>query len=151
MNKKIHKKTQHLDKRLRRQFIIFALIMVISFVMMIYQILSANMQVRFICLGLVLGILLGLVMTRMSRLSREPETEKVTVSSTNPIAFLIRSVVRGIKRWGKSTTEQVVTRLDWIGMIVFVGYLVVRFSSKRFFSHRSNGAELQTVCLAFLL
>jgi hypothetical protein len=86
--KRTHLARKHVHKRLLIQLIIFTLVSTGLFVVVIYDVLQGNIDLGWIALGIVIGLLVGIAAGRMFSIKWHADTQKV-VMGMDKMGFLI--------------------------------------------------------------
>ncbi|MBI5458110.1 hypothetical protein [Methanobacterium sp.] len=102
----------YLDKRLIRRLRIYTLVMVIMLVVIIFEVLQGAFSIAWAVGGILIGLGIGTLVSRMYRLS-----------------------------WDEDTS-QVISRIDWIGAIILVCYLTFVFTRTHYLSYWVHGTPL---------
>lgn len=110
-----HKKSQLaelIDPRLIKKLRIYVFIMLIMLIVIIYEIIKGEFNIAWAVGGILVGLGIGVMVSRMYRLSWDEETHNV------------------------------IGRIDWIGGIILIFYLVFVFSRTYYLSYWVQGTPL---------
>lgn len=110
----------HVDRKLLIRLRMFAVIIAVLLGIVLYNVITGALALSLAGLGLAIGLAVGFVAGRMFKIFWHPEAQKV------------------------------VSRLDKIGAIFLVFYIIVEIGRKKFFGHWLAGAQLNAFSLAFL-
>jgi len=102
----------YLDKRLIRRLRIYTLVMVIMLLVIIFEVLQGDFSIAWALGGILIGLGIGTLVSRMYSLS-----------------------------WDEDTS-QVIGRIDWIGAIILVCYLTFVFTRTHYLSYWVHGTPL---------
>jgi len=80
---------QHIHKRLRIQLMIFALVAIVMFGIVIFDIFTNALSISLAILGIVIGLIVGFIMGKMYIIKWHEETEKVIVSMDRTSVIII--------------------------------------------------------------
>ncbi len=108
------------EPRLIRRLKIFAIIITIILIIEIYKVLLGKTNISLAIFGFLIGITIGLITGKISKIIWDPETEKV------------------------------VSRLDKIGIIFLIFYVCVAIGKRWLFGHWLHGTDLGTFTLTFI-
>ncbi len=111
---------KHIDKKLVRRMIMFAIILTIMTGVLVYEIFISNINLLWIIVGIVAGIFIGFIAGRI---------------------FTIE--------WSKEK-KVVVGRLDLIGGIVLTLYILVSIGRSWIFAHWFKGMMLTAFTFSFI-
>ncbi|MCW8966598.1 MAG: hypothetical protein OQK82_07940, partial [Candidatus Pacearchaeota archaeon] len=111
---------KNIEPRLIRRLKIFAIIITIILIIEIYKVLLGKTNISLVIFGFLIGITIGLIMGKISKIIWDSKTEKV------------------------------VSRLDKIGMIFLILYICVAIGKRWLFGHWLHGTDLSTFTLTFL-
>jgi hypothetical protein len=114
------KTTKHLDNRLRLRLRLYFLISLILICVVLYEIISGVVPLSFAFFGVVFGILLGIVTARMFHLS-----------------------------WNKDV-KKIVSRLDMMGGVILVLYIIFAVFRGRIIGHFIHGSAVGGVSVALV-
>jgi len=112
--------TQHIDKRLRFRLRLYFLIAVILIGVLIFNVIRGSLQLDFGIEGLVIGILLGVITSRMYHTS-----------------------------WNKDA-KKVVSRLDVYGVLILILYVVFEIFREKIVGYFTHDVQVATVGFAVL-
>lgn len=102
----------YLDKRLIRRLRIYSVVMVIMLLVILFEVLQGTFSVAWAAGGILIGLGIGTLVSRMYRLS-----------------------------WDEDTS-QVISRIDWIGGVILACYLTFVFTRTHYLSYWIHGAPL---------
>ncbi len=102
----------YLDKRLIRRLRIYTVVMVVMLVVIIIEVLQGAFSIAWAVGGILIGLGIGTLVSRMYSLS-----------------------------WDEDTS-QVISRIDWIGAIILVCYLTFVFTRTYYLSYWVQGTPL---------
>ncbi len=105
----------YLDKRLIRRLRIYTLVMIFMLLVISGEVLSGTFSVAWALGGILIGLGVGILATRMYRLS-----------------------------WDEDTSH-VISRIDWIGGIILISYLIFVFTRTHYLSYWVQGAPLMGI------
>ncbi|QQS59625.1 hypothetical protein IPN35_01960 [Candidatus Peregrinibacteria bacterium] len=111
---------QHVEQKLLKRLRIFAIIIAIVIGIVVYKILFDEISIRLAIIGLTFGTILGLITGRMFKITWDQEAQKV------------------------------ISRLDKIGVIFLMFYVVIEIGRKWIFGSWLHGKELSAFSLIFL-
>ena len=80
---------KHIHKRLRIQLIIFAMVAIVMFGIVVFDIFTNALSFSLAFLGIIIGLILGFIVGRMYIIKWHEETEKVIVSMDRTSVFII--------------------------------------------------------------
>jgi hypothetical protein len=102
----------YLDKRLVRRIRIYSIVMVIMLLVIIFEVFRGAFTVAWAGGGILIGLGIGTLISRMYSLN-----------------------------WDEDTS-QVISRIDWIGAVILVCYLIFIFTRTYYLSYWIQGAPL---------
>ena len=102
----------YLDKRLVRRIRIYSLVMIIMLLVIILEVLQGVFTISWAVGGILIGLGIGTLVSRMYSLNWDEET------------------------------SQVISRIDWIGGVILVCYLTFVFTRTHYLSYWVQGAPL---------
>jgi peptidoglycan/LPS O-acetylase OafA/YrhL len=102
----------YLDKRLIRRLRIYTIVMLIMLLVIIFEILQGTFTLAWAVGGMLIGLGIGTLVSRMYSLN-----------------------------WDEDTS-QVISRIDWIGGVILVCYLTFVFTRTHYLSYWIQGAPL---------
>jgi peptidoglycan/LPS O-acetylase OafA/YrhL len=105
----------YLDKRLIFRLRIYTLVMIFMLLVISGEVLSGTFSVAWALGGILIGLGVGILATRMYRLS-----------------------------WDEDTSH-VISRIDWIGGIILISYLIFVFTRTHYLSYWVQGAPLMGI------
>ncbi len=89
---------QHIDSRIIRRLRIYVLVLLILLVVILFELIQGNFTINIILLGILIGLGVGIISSRTYRLSWDSETDNV------------------------------ISRMDWIGAVILILYLIFIFT-----------------------
>lgn len=101
-----------IDPRLIKRLRIYVIIMIIMLMVIIYEILRGSFNIAWAVGGILVGLGVGILVSRMYRLSWDDETNNV------------------------------IGRIDWIGSVILVLYLIFVFTRTYYLSYWVQGTPL---------
>ncbi len=110
----------HVDKKLIRRLRIFVVILAIMSGVLVYEVYISHIKILLLILGIFLGVGIGFIAGRMFSIEWHAEEEKV------------------------------IGRLDRIGIVVLVLYIIFSFSRHFIFEHWLTGAILSAFTFSFI-
>ncbi|EKF86525.1 hypothetical protein [Methanobacterium formicicum] len=102
----------HLDPRLVRRIRIYTVVMLVMLLVIIFEVLQGAYTIAWAAGGILIGLGIGTLVSRMYRLN-----------------------------WDEDT-NQVIGRIDWIGGVILVCYLVFVFTRTHYLSYWIQGTPL---------
>lgn len=109
---------EYLDKRLITRLRIYTIVMVVMLVIIAFEVLKGIFSIPWAIGGILIGMGIGTIVSRMYRLSWDDETNNV------------------------------IGRIDWIGAIILVCYLIFVFTRARYLGYWVQGAPLLALILS---
>lgn len=106
---------QYLDPRLIRRLRIYIIVMLIMLVVIAFEVLESTFSIPLAIGGILIGLGVGTIVSRMYRLSWDEETSNV------------------------------IGRIDWIGAVILVFYLIFIFTRAYLLGYWMQGAPLLTI------
>jgi hypothetical protein len=103
---------QYLDPRLIRRLRIYILVLLIMLVVIAFEVIQSTFTIPLAIFGILIGLGVGTIVSRMYRIS-----------------------------WDKETCN-VIGRIDWIGAVILVFYLIFIFTRAHFLGYWMQGAPL---------
>jgi len=119
-NRKEQPKRQHVEKRLIRRLRIYLIVSLVIFAAIIIEVLEGRFGLALALTGVLIGLVVGIIVSRTRQLSWDEETNTV------------------------------IGRIDWIGAILLVCYLVFVFTKSYFAGFYVQGAALFAVILGII-
>lgn len=110
-------KTQNIDSHLIKRLRIYLLVMLILLVVIVFEVLNGRFSILFSITGILMGILIGVIVSRVYNLSWDEETNNV------------------------------IGKIDWIGAVILVCYLVFIFTKTQFLGYWVQGTSLFALIL----
>ncbi|MGZ4938639.1 MAG: hypothetical protein ACXV44_08100 [Halobacteriota archaeon] len=118
MNKRTeHPKAQYVEDRLIRRLRLYLVMMLVLFAAIVVEVAAGRFGLVFALLGVVIGFVVGIIVSREYRLSWDEETNSV------------------------------IGRVDWIGGILLVFYLIFIFTKSYLLGFYVQGAALFALLL----
>ncbi|MFA0832587.1 MAG: hypothetical protein ACC609_01100 [Methanobacterium formicicum] len=102
----------HLDPRLVRRIRIYTVVMLVMLLVIIFEVLQGAYTIAWAAGGILIGLGIGTLVSRMYRLN-----------------------------WDEDT-NQVIGRIDWIGGVILVCYLIFVFTRTHYLSYWIQGTPL---------
>jgi hypothetical protein len=102
----------YLDQRLIRRIRIYTIVMIIMLLVIIFEVLQGAFTIAWAVGGILIGLGIGTLVSRMYSL-----------------------------KWDENTS-QVISRIDWIGGVILVCYLIFVFTRAHYLSYWVQGAPL---------
>ena len=102
----------HLDPRLVRRIRIYSVVMLFMLLVIIFEVLQGAYTIAWAAGGILIGLGIGTLVSRMYRLN-----------------------------WDEDTS-QVISRIDWIGGVILVCYLIFVFTRTHYLSYWIQGSPL---------
>jgi hypothetical protein len=115
--KKYKSEIKHLDSRLVRRIRIYTLIAIIMLIFVSFEVFIGNVDAILVISGILIGLLIGIVATRIYRLSWDEETSTV------------------------------IANMDWIGAAILIFYLIFIFTRAKYLGYWVQGTTLLTIIL----
>lgn len=109
---------KYLEPRLIMRLRIYSAVMIIMVVVITFEVLQHTVAISLAACGIIIGFVIGTVVSRMYRLSWEEET------------------------------SHVIGRIDGIGAAILVFYLIFVFTRAHFLGYRMQGAPLLALILS---
>jgi uncharacterized membrane protein len=110
-------KRQYIEDRLIKRLRIYLIVMLVIFAVIVIEILAGRFDITFALIGVLIGLVIGIIISRSYRLSWDVETNNV------------------------------IGRIDWIGAILLVCYLVFVFTKSYFLGFYVQGGQLFALLL----
>ena len=110
-------KSQYIEDRLIKRLRIYLIVTLVIFAAIVIEVLEGRFGLALALIGVCIGLLVGIIVSRSYRLSWDEETHNV------------------------------IGRIDWIGAILLVCYLVFVFTKSYFVGFYVQGAALFAVVL----
>lgn len=104
--------SKYLDQRLIKRLRIYTIVMVVMLLVIIYEVLTGTFSISWALGGMLIGLGIGTLVSRMYRLS-----------------------------WDEDTSN-VIGQIDWIGAIILICYLVFVFTRTHYLSYWLQGPPL---------
>jgi uncharacterized membrane protein len=95
--KESYSKAQNIDSRIIKRLRIYLLVMFILLVVIVFEVLNGRFSILFSISGIFMGLLIGIIVSRVYNLSWDEETNNV------------------------------IGKIDWIGAVILVCYLIFIF------------------------
>ena len=115
--RKERSKRQYIEDRLIKRLRIYLIVMLVIFAVIVIEILAGRFDIAFASIGVLIGLVIGIIISRSYRLSWDVETNNV------------------------------IGRIDWIGAILLVCYLVFVFTKSYFLGFYVQGGQLFALLL----
>jgi len=117
--KKIDKSVfQYIDQRLIKRLRIYIIIALIMLAVVTFEVLKGTFSIQFAIGGILIGLGIGTIISRMYHLSWDEETNNV------------------------------IGRIDWIGAVILVFYLIFVFTRAHYMGYWIQGAPLLALILS---
>jgi uncharacterized membrane protein len=110
--------TQYIDRRLIMRLRIYIVVMLVMSAVIVFEVLKGTFSIPLAVGGILIGLGVGTIVSRMYRLSWDEETNNV------------------------------IGRIDWIGAVILVCYLIFIFTRTHFLGEWVQGAPLLTIILS---
>jgi hypothetical protein len=110
--------TQYLEQRLIKRLRIYTIISLLMLAVIVFEVLKGTFSIPLVMLGILIGLGIGTIVSRMYHLSWDEETNNV------------------------------MGRIDWIGAIILGCYLIFIFTRTNFLGYWVQGAPLLAVVLS---
>lgn len=110
--------TQYLDRRLIRRLRIYTIISLFMLAVILFEVLKGTFSIPLVILGIIIGLGIGTIVSRMYHLSWDEETNNV------------------------------MGRIDWIGALILGCYLIFIFTRTHFLGYLVQGAPLLAIILS---
>jgi hypothetical protein len=110
-------KRRYIEDRLIKRLRIYVIVMVVMFAVIVIEILAGRFDITFVLIGVFIGLVIGIIISRGYHLSWDVET------------------------------NYVIGRIDWIGAILLVCYLVFVFTKSYFLGFYVQGDKLFALLL----
>ncbi|BDZ68802.1 hypothetical protein [Methanobacterium ferruginis] len=109
---------EYVDKRLVKRLRIYLTMMIIMLAVIAYEVLTGSVSISWALGGILIGVGVGTLVSRMYRLS-----------------------------WDEKTNH-VIGRIDWIGAIILICYLIFTFTRTSYLSQYIQGTLLSALILS---
>ncbi|MGA7075981.1 MAG: hypothetical protein WBZ42_05480 [Halobacteriota archaeon] len=110
-------KHQYIEARLIRRLRIYLIVMLVVFAAIVIEVLEGRFGIQWAFIGVLIGLVVGIIVSRSYHLSWDVETHNV------------------------------IGRIDWIGSVLLVCYLVFLFNKSYFLGFYVQGAPLFAIIL----
>ena len=109
---------QHVDRRLIRALRIYVIVMLVMLIIIVLEVLQGKFNILLTFVGIMVGFLIGTIVSRVYHLSWDEETNNV------------------------------IGRIDWIGAIILVLYLIFVFTRTHYLESWVQGTPLLCIILS---
>ena len=109
---------QYLDKRLITRIRIYVIVMLVMLIIIAFEVIQSTFTIPMAIGGILIGLGVGTIVSRMYHLSWDDETSNV------------------------------IGRIDWIGAVILVFYLIFVFTRAHYLGYWIQGAPLLTIVLS---
>jgi len=110
---------EHVDKKLLRRLKMLALIVFVMASLLVYDVITSRINILFVIIGIIIGVGIGIIVGRMFSIEWHVEESKV------------------------------ISRLDLIGGIILIVYIVLSIFRHWIFAHWFTGAILSAFTISF--
>lgn len=123
---------KHIHKRLRIQLLIFALVTIVMFGIVVFDVFTNALSFPLALLGMVIGLIVGFIVGRMYIIKWHEETEKVIVSMDRTSIFIILLYI-AFRIFEKSLFSPYInsSKLGAFTFCILAGIMFGRFLSMR--------------------
>jgi membrane associated rhomboid family serine protease len=115
--KESYSKTQNIDSRIIKRLRIYLLVMFILLVVIVFEVLNGRFSILFSISGIIIGLLIGIIVSRVYNLSWDEEANNV------------------------------IGKIDWIGAVILVCYLIFIFTKTQLLGYWVQGNSLFAMVL----
>lgn len=115
--KESYSKAQNIDSRIIKRLRNYLLVMFILLVLIVFEVLNGRFNILFSTGGILMGLLIGVIVSRVYNLSWDEETNNV------------------------------IGRIDWIGAVILVCYLIFIFTKTQLLGYWVQGTSLFALVL----
>ncbi|PKL66297.1 MAG: hypothetical protein CVV28_11495 [Methanobacteriales archaeon HGW-Methanobacteriales-1] len=116
--KESYSKAQNIDSRIIKRLRIYLLVMFILLVVIVFEVLNGRFSILFSISGIFMGLLIGIIVSRVYNLSWDEETNNV------------------------------IGKIDWIGAVILVCYLIFIFTKTQLLGYWAHGNSLFALVLS---
>jgi hypothetical protein len=117
MEKRNESKTQKIDQRLIKRLRIYLIVMLVMLAVIVFEVSQGVFSIQWALVGVLIGLVVGAIVSRVYSLSWDEETNNV------------------------------IGEIDWIGVVILVGYLIFILTKSYFLGYEVQGATLFAVIL----
>lgn len=119
MNKKDNPPiTKHIDKRIIKRIRTYMIVLLVNLVIIVFEVVHGTFNIPLAIFGIITGMVIGILVSRMYSLSWDEESNNV------------------------------IDRMDWIGAVILVFYLIFLFNKTHLLEYLVHGYLLLTLSLS---
>jgi len=110
--------TQYIDKRIIKRIRTYMIVLLVMLVIIVFEGVQGTFNIPMVIFGIITGMVIGILVSRMYSLSWDEESNNV------------------------------IDRMDWIGAVILVFYLIFLFNKTHLLEYLVHGSLLLTLSLS---